>query len=133
MTTLKNIEAQIEKLQKKALEIKSQNNEKFVKEILNRMNTLGVSIADLQKLKAAETNAVPRGTRKKASPVSSKSKKAGIPAPIKYKGPNGETWTGRGLAPKWLSALIAQGRQKEEFFIAAIPTPTVSAVTAETV
>jgi len=28
-----------------------------------------------------------------------------------------QTWTGRGLAPKWLKALIAQGRDKNEFLI----------------
>jgi DNA-binding protein H-NS len=35
----------------------------------------------------------------------------------KFKGPNGESWSGRGLAPRWLAALIAQGRSKEEFAI----------------
>ena len=28
-----------------------------------------------------------------------------------------QTWTGRGLAPKWLKTLIEQGRSKEEFLI----------------
>ena len=37
----------------------------------------------------------------------------------KYRGPNGEEWSGRGLTPRWLSALIAAGRTKEEFAIAA--------------
>ena len=36
----------------------------------------------------------------------------------KYRGPNGEEWSGRGLTPRWLSALIAQGRNKEEFAVA---------------
>lgn len=33
----------------------------------------------------------------------------------KYRGPNGETWTGRGLAPRWLSALEAKGKKRERF------------------
>lgn len=37
---------------------------------------------------------------------------------VKYRGPNGETWTGRGREPRWLSALIEAGRSKEEFLIA---------------
>jgi DNA-binding protein H-NS len=124
--TLKSIEAQIEKLQKKALEIKSHHNEKAVKEILNRMNTLGVSIADLQKMKAGEKGDTVRGTRKKSS--APKVKKVGTPAPIKYRGPNAETWTGRGLAPNWLSALIAQGHKKEDYLIApASAAPAVAA------
>lgn len=28
-----------------------------------------------------------------------------------------QTWTGRGLPPKWLKALIEQGRNKNEFLI----------------
>lgn len=35
----------------------------------------------------------------------------------KYRGPNGEEWSGRGLTPRWLSALIAAGHTKEEFAI----------------
>ena len=38
----------------------------------------------------------------------------------KYRGPNGETWSGRGLMQRWLVALVAlvaQGKTKEEFAI----------------
>jgi DNA-binding protein H-NS len=35
----------------------------------------------------------------------------------KYRGPNGETWSGRGIPPKWLTALEATGRNREEFKI----------------
>jgi DNA-binding protein H-NS len=35
--------------------------------------------------------------------------------PVKYRGPQGEEWTGRGHSPKWLQALEAQGRNREEF------------------
>jgi DNA-binding protein H-NS len=36
----------------------------------------------------------------------------------KYRNPNGpETWTGRGLAPKWMKALLEAGRNKAEFLI----------------
>jgi DNA-binding protein H-NS len=35
----------------------------------------------------------------------------------KYRGPNGEIWSGRGRAPKWLVALEAEGRQRAEFSI----------------
>jgi DNA-binding protein H-NS len=40
------------------------------------------------------------------------------PVPPKYQGPNGETWSGRGHEPRWLTALVATGRNKEEFLIA---------------
>ena len=45
-------------------------------------------------------------------------KKAKSAVAAKYRGPNGETWSGRGRAPKWLEALEAQGRQRSEFSIA---------------
>jgi len=37
----------------------------------------------------------------------------------KYRNPDNEsqTWTGRGVAPKWMQALIAAGRDKSEFLI----------------
>ena len=35
----------------------------------------------------------------------------------KYRGPNGEEWSGRGRTPRWLAALEAEGRGREEFLI----------------
>ncbi len=35
----------------------------------------------------------------------------------KYRGPNGEEWSGRGRAPKWLAVLEAEGRSREELLI----------------
>lgn len=32
-----------------------------------------------------------------------------------YYGPMGETWSGRGLMPKWLSVLVRNGTSKEAF------------------
>ena len=40
---------------------------------------------------------------------------AGQPLPARYRGPSGETWTGRGRMPKWLQALEAEGRDRKEF------------------
>jgi len=37
------------------------------------------------------------------------------PVAVKYRGLNGETWSGRGKAPRWLTNLEAQGRTREEF------------------
>lgn len=35
----------------------------------------------------------------------------------KYRGPGGETWSGRGLRPRWLSAAIKNGRKQDDFLI----------------
>ena len=36
-----------------------------------------------------------------------------------YRGPNGETWTNKGLVPKWLKALEDAGHKRESFRIKA--------------
>ena len=41
----------------------------------------------------------------------------GSKVPPKFRGPGGETWAGRGARPRWLVALVKQGRKLEEFSI----------------
>jgi DNA-binding protein H-NS len=41
----------------------------------------------------------------------------GLKVPPKYQGPDGETWAGRGARPKWLTALLDQGHDIEEFAV----------------
>ncbi len=42
---------------------------------------------------------------------------AGVKRAAKYRGPNGEEWSGRGRTPNWLAALEAEGQKREEFLI----------------
>lgn len=42
---------------------------------------------------------------------------AGQPLTAKYRSPQGETWTGRGRQPRWLTELEATGRHRDEFLI----------------
>ncbi len=48
-----------------------------------------------------------------------KSRKTSSSVTAKYANPANpsETWTGRGLAPKWMKALTDQGHAKDEFLI----------------
>jgi DNA-binding protein H-NS len=46
----------------------------------------------------------PKALRKKIAP--------------KYRGPNGETWTGRGMTPRWLTSALKEGKKLEDFLIA---------------
>lgn len=48
---------------------------------------------------------------------SQKGAKAKQAAPVKYRGPNGETWAGRGRTPGWLSALESSGSSREQFLV----------------
>lgn len=44
---------------------------------------------------------------------------AGKKVAPKYRGPNGETWTGRGLKPRWMAAALKGGKKVEDFLIGA--------------
>lgn len=37
--------------------------------------------------------------------------------PAKFRGPNGETWSGRGRLPGWLAVIESQGGAREKFRI----------------
>jgi DNA-binding protein H-NS len=43
----------------------------------------------------------------------------GKTVPPKYRGPDGETWAGRGATPRWLTALLKEGHSIDEFLIGA--------------
>ncbi|WP_374591302.1 H-NS family nucleoid-associated regulatory protein [Aquabacterium sp.] len=50
--------------------------------------------------------------------VAGKSANAGRKVAPKYRNPaTGETWTGRGLQPKWVQAAVASGKKLEDFAI----------------
>jgi len=103
MTSLIDIQNQIAQLQKQAEEIRSAELADTVADILQKMAAFGISVDDLERARG----------RARKSPAEKSTKSA----PIKYRGPNGETWTGRGLMPRWLAALVADGQNKESFTV----------------
>lgn len=122
MTNLVDIQSQIEKLQKQASDIRAKEFDKTIKDILAQMQAFGITLKDLQqamgKGRAGKGRGKPAGKGAAKKPAAKKrSATAGSSVAPKYRGPNGESWSGRGLMPKWLSALVAQGRSKQEFAI----------------
>ncbi len=120
MSNLIDLQSQIEKLQKQANEIKAKEFSSTVQEILAKMQAFGITVKDLQSAKPARGSKAGRGKEaagKTAKPAKAV-KKSTQPVAAKYRGPNGETWSGRGLTPKWLAALVAQGQSKDAFLIA---------------
>jgi DNA-binding protein H-NS len=122
MSNLLVIQSQIEKLQKQANDIKSKEFAATVHEIQAKMQAFGITLKDLQSTSGS------KGGRGKAKPSLAKAlnaaktpkvRKASAPVAAKYCGPSGESWSGRGLMPKWLSALVAQGHSKESFSVVA--------------
>jgi DNA-binding protein H-NS len=73
-----------------------------LEEFKARLDSLGLSMADVL---PAATQLSGRRTRVDA----------GRPLPVRYRGPNGETWSGRGHPPRWIMHYEDQGRDREEF------------------
>lgn len=118
MADLIDIQSQIEKLQKQASDIKAKEFHNTIQDILTKMQAFGITVKDLQSAKPGKAAKGGRGKVKAGSGKGPKPvKKAGVAVAAKYRGPNGESWSGRGLTPRWLTSLLAQGRSKEEFAI----------------
>ena len=118
MSNLIEIQSQIEKLQKQAQDIRSKDFANTVQDILVKMQAFGITIKDLQTAKPSKAGTTGRGKGKSVSTKTSKpARKVGVAVAPKFRGPSGESWSGRGLTPRWLASLLAQGRSKEEFAI----------------
>jgi DNA-binding protein H-NS len=121
MSDLIEIQSQIEKLQKQAQDIRSKEFSSTVQEIIAKMQAFGITVKDLQGAKPAKGRKGPRGKVGAAKPGRPAKKAAGPKSTkavaAKFRGPNGETWSGRGLTPKWLATQIAEGKSKQDFAI----------------
>ena len=118
MNSLVDIQLQIEKLQKQASEIKDREFDKTVQDIRDKMKAFGITVKDLQLVPAGRKGRGKSAVKAKVKVAGAKkSKVAGAVVAAKYRGPNGELWSGRGLTPRWLSALLAQGKTKQDFAI----------------
>ena len=114
MNELVKLRQQIADMEKQALELQKKNRPDVLAELRELMNAYGITAEELSRpaSKTARPKAVPA---KAASP--SKGKKPAAPSPAKYRGPQGQTWTGHGTAPKWLNELVAGGKTREDFLI----------------
>lgn len=100
MSSLIDIQKQIAELQAQEAEIKAREFNEKVAMIKETMSAYGITIEDLQ-----------------GKAVKTAKSKSSSPAPAKYTGPNGESWSGRGLMPRWLSTLVAEGHTTDEYLI----------------
>ena len=120
MSNLIEIQSQIEKLQRQASEIRVREFDKTVEEILVKMLVFGITFKDIQAGRVRNSKATIKTTptsKSVGSKVKQKGEKAPTVVPAKYRGPGNESWSGRGLTPRWLAALMTQGRAKEEFAV----------------
>jgi DNA-binding protein H-NS len=78
----------------------------FIEEVTARAVSLGLSVTDL----------FTRSTPEKAAPAKSAGGKRASPG-VKYRGPNGEEWSGRGRPARWITELEAQGKKRADYAV----------------
>jgi len=101
MATLKKLLAQKAALDKQIEAIKRRDRGGAIARVKALMAETGLTVVDLT---AAKGKAPAAKTRK------------GAKVAVKYRdAATGDTWTGRGLQPRWLRAALAAGRSLEDF------------------
>jgi DNA-binding protein H-NS len=115
--TLADIQKQIEKLELQAKEIRAKEVQGVVTRIREAIDFYGLTVEELFGAKSGTKagrraqSAKPRAAGKRPGA------KKGMKVAIKYRDQAGNTWTGRGLKPRWLQAELAAGKKLEDFAV----------------
>jgi DNA-binding protein H-NS len=102
MPSLQDLLAQRAEIEKKIADVQREERSNAINKIKTLMAEFGLTAADIAG-KAPAPRTV--GAVKPVSKV----------APKFRNGATGETWSGRGLQPKWLKAALAGGAKLEDF------------------
>ncbi len=107
MPTYIELKEQAEKLMAEAERLREKETQDAIADIQAKMKAYGITPQDL--------GFGGGGAAKRAARKGGNGKPAAAP---KYRGPNGETWSGgRGRKPKWVTDALAKGRKLEDFEI----------------
>ena len=101
MATLQELIAQKEALERQIEQTRQQDRSEAVAKVRALMDEYGLSVADLSTKAAAKTRAG------KGNKVAAKYRNTAT----------GDSWSGRGLQPKWLKAALAGGRKLGDFAV----------------
>ena len=102
------IAAQIAKLLTEAKKL-GRKRLAVINSIVKQMNAHDISINEVRqamgkKSKTGKAKKAPTGKPRKS-------------APVKYRDSEGNTWSGRGRAPRWLMAAEKNGQKREQFAV----------------
>jgi DNA-binding protein H-NS len=104
VATYLELKEQAEKLLAEAERVREQEISDAIAEVKRKIELYGLTAADL-------------GLAKQGGPGGAGRAKA-AKAVVKYRGPEGQTWSGgRGRKPQWVVDLLQQGRSLEEFAV----------------
>lgn len=98
------LEKQAQELEKAISSAKRAERSGVISQIKSLMSEHGLTVDDL-------------GGKSAGRPSKEKSAGTGRKVAPKYRNVTGETWTGRGLKPKWLQSALAAGKKLEDFAI----------------
>jgi len=119
MATYLELKGQAEDLLRQAESVRKAEIGAAIADIKAKMTAYGITLEDLGGRKRVAKGRKPK-TAIPAKPGKTKAKpaKARKPVAAKYRNADtGETWSGRGKPPKWLAAMEAAGRKREEFAV----------------
>jgi DNA-binding protein H-NS len=129
MPSYSEIIQQISDLQKQAERQRKEEYSSVLKSIKKQIAEYGIKAEELGFSGAADTKRGPKAGAKAAKGRKPRAKRAnaGVKVPPKYKDSvTGNTWTGRGKMPKWVSQALASGRSLESMLIVSASTPAAS-------
>jgi DNA-binding protein H-NS len=119
MASYAQIKARIEKLEKEAQQLLRKEAVKAIDTIKRMMDKYQITLADLGAAVTDTLNANDQGRRTKSPATNGRrGKKAARQKPAaKYQNPKtGDTWSGMGRPPAWISDAVAKGKQ-DKFLI----------------
>jgi DNA-binding protein H-NS len=114
MNELVKLRQQIAEMEKQAADLQKKNRPAVLAELREQMAAYGITAEELSR--PAAKAARPKAPQAKTASLP-KGKKPAVPSPAKYRGPQGQEWSGRGIAPKWLNDLLVDGKTREDFLI----------------
>lgn len=111
--TYSQLQAEIEKLQESAKAIRAKEAADVIQKIKSAIQAYELTPEDLFGTSKPGRTASKAASSGKRAP----SKLIGTKLPIKYRDETGNTWTGRGMQPRWLKTALESGRKLEDFSI----------------
>ncbi len=104
MATYLELKQRAEKLMEEAEQMRQKETQDVIADIRQKMQAYGITLQDLGGGPAAGRKRAARGAAKAAN--------------AKYRGPNGETWSGgRGRKPRWVQEALKAGKKIEDFAV----------------
>jgi len=114
--TLSDLLAQKAALEKQIAEFQKEKRGEAIANVKALMTEYGLTAADI--VGGRPTKVAASAAPAAAPAPAKKSKAAGRKVAAKYRNPaTGDTWSGRGLKPRWLVAAMASGKTLADFAI----------------